>query len=114
MSTVCTDEQIELYRDLGCSLLVMPKSIILSGVLRLISLFDVGLLFKPSGLLVEVCTCQLMIEVQRDVGQLFQGVKKALVETRTVYCLDVLGSVKYHFQAELEREGHTLPFASYS
>ena len=63
MSTVCTDEQVEFYGDLRCPLLVMRESISLSGVLRVITLFSVALLFKPSGLLVEVCTCQLMVEV---------------------------------------------------
>lgn len=92
----------------------MPEGIILSRVLRVVSVFYVTLLFKPSGLLVEVRTCQLMIEVQRDVGQLSQGVEEALVEIRTVYCLDVLGSFRCFFHAGLECGGHTLPFASYS
>lgn len=114
MSTICTNEQVEIYRDLGCPLLVMPESIILGRILRVVSLFGVALLFKPSGLLIEVRACQLVVEVQRDIRKLFQGVEEALVEIRTVYCSDVLGSVRYRFQAELECGGHTLPFASYS
>lgn len=37
----------------------------------MVSLFQVVLLFEPSGLLVEVRTRQLVVEVQRDIGQLF-------------------------------------------
>lgn len=61
----------------------------------MVSLFQVVLLFEPSGLLVEVRTRQLVVEVQRDIGQLFQGVKEAFVETRTVCRLDVLRNVRW-------------------
>ena len=70
MSTVCTNDQVESYRNLGCALLVMPEGIILRWILRVVSLC-VTLLFKPSSLRVKVRACQLVVEVQRDVGQLF-------------------------------------------
>lgn len=68
MSTVRTNKEIESSRDLGCSLLIMPKCITLSRILSVVSLFRMTILFKPSSFLIEVSTRELMIEVQRDVG----------------------------------------------
>ena len=60
----------------------------------MVGLFGVTVLFEPGGLVVKVRTCQLVVEVQRDVGQLFQSVEEAFVEIGTVYGLDVLERVK--------------------
>ncbi len=95
MSTVCTDEQVESRGYFGCPLLIMPEGIMLSRILRVVGFFGIAVLFKPSCLLIEVSTRQLMVEVQRDIWQLLQGVEEALVETCTVYRLDVLRSVRY-------------------
>ena len=94
MGTICTDEQVKGHRDLGCPLLVMPNGVILSRILRVVCPFGLNLLFEPGGLLIEVRACQLVVEMQRDVGQPFQGVKKALVKIGTVYRLDMLENIR--------------------
>ena len=79
----------------------MPEGIILSRVLSVVCLSHFTKLLKPSCLFVEVSTCQLMIKVQRDIRQLFQGIQEAFVEIRTVYCLDVLENIRKIFQVGL-------------
>ena len=71
VGAVGTDEEVERDGDLGWSVLLVMAGVrggrlILGRVLRVICSFFRGgtlLLFKPGGLGVEVCPCQLMVEV---------------------------------------------------
>ena len=104
MSAVCTDEQVESHRNLGCPFLIMPERIALNRILGMVSLFSMVVLLKPSGSLIEISACQFVIEVQRDVRELFKGIEKTLVEARSVHCLDVLGKISVEFDGAIGLE----------
>ena len=72
MGAVGTDEEVERDGDLGWSVILLVMAgvrggvLILGRVLRVVCYFFRGgtlLLFKPGGLGVEVCSCQLVVEV---------------------------------------------------
>ena len=60
----------------------------------MVCLLGLTLRLESGDSLIKVRSCQLVVEVQRDVGQPFQGVEKPLVEIGTIDRLDVLGNIR--------------------
>ena len=67
VGAVGSDEEVEGYFDFSWPLVGLLLVFVLRGVLSMVGLLGVARLLEPGDFFVEVCTCELVVEMEVDV-----------------------------------------------
>ena len=88
VGAIGADEEVEVDFFFGIALVLGWRGGGLCGVLGVVGLGSVGAVLEPCGVVIEVCTGELVVEEEGDVRHGFERVEKAFVQTGTVDSVD--------------------------